>query len=137
MISSTSSLILIDFSGPQGDHPAATKKIVYQNRDAGQMQLRIAVKNFIENSDHRNVVQFRKNYEENAATINNESWNQYWTKMIQDKVWADYIFIQSTAWFLKHDIMIITTSNNDDNPVITISGNIDDETHHAHTPRLQ
>ena len=91
------------------------------------MQLRIAVKNFIQNSDHPNVVQFRTNYEENAATINNESWDQYWTKMTQDKVWADYIFIQSTAWFLKHDIMIITTSNNDDNPIITISGNIDDE----------
>ena len=40
--------------------PAATKKIVYKSKDAGQMQLRIAVKNFIQTSNHRNAVQFRR-----------------------------------------------------------------------------
>ena len=107
--------------------PASTKKIVLKNNNDGQMQLRIAVKKFIKTSDHRNTTQFRINYQENVATANNENWDQYWHRMTQDKVWADYIFIQATAWFLKHDIMIVTTSNTNENPIITISGNIEDE----------
>ena len=91
------------------------------------MQLRIAVKNFIQNTDHPNAILFRSNYQNKVASINNETWDQYWQKMTQDKVWADYIFIQVTAWFLKHDIMIITTSNTEENPVMIISGNINDE----------
>ena len=107
--------------------PTSTKKIVKQNKNDGQLQLRIAVKNFIQNTDHPNAILFRSNYQNKVASINNETWDQYWQKMTQDKVWADYIFIQVTAWFLKHDIMIITTSNTEENPVMIISGNINDE----------
>lgn len=107
--------------------PASTKKIVQKNKNVAQMQLRIAIKKFIQNSDHPNVIQFKTNYQNEVATSNNESWEQYWHRMTEDKVWADYIFIQATAWFLKHDIMIITTSNTDENPLIIISGNIADE----------
>ena len=107
--------------------PASTKKIALKNKNDGQMQLRLAVKKFIENSAHQNTIQFQRNYEDNVAKINNESWDQYWYRMTQDKVWADYIFVQATAWFLNHDIMIITTSNTEENPIITISGNIEDE----------
>ena len=107
--------------------PASTKRIVQKNKNVGQMQLRIAIKKFIQSSNHPNAIQFKTNYQNEVATASNESWDQYWNRMTQDKVWADYIFIQATAWFLKHDIMIITTSNTDENPLITISGNIDDE----------
>ena len=91
------------------------------------MQLRHAVRTFINTADHPNAVQFRRNYQNYAAIANNESWDQYWERMSQDREWADYIFIQATAWFLNHDIMIITTSNTDENPVIIVSGNINDE----------
>ena len=100
--------------------PASTKKIALKNKNDGQMQLRLAVKKFIENSAHQNTIQFQRNYEDNVAKINNESWDQYWYRMTQDKVWADYIFVQATAWFLNHDIMIITTSNTEENPIINI-----------------
>ena len=52
---------------------ASTKKIVFENKNTGQMKLRMEVKNFIQSSDHPNAVQFRTNYEENAAKANNES----------------------------------------------------------------
>ena len=41
--------------------------------------------------------------------------------------WVDYIFIQSTAWFLGHDIIIVTTTSTEDHPFITISGNLMNE----------
>ena len=107
--------------------PPSMKRIVNRSKDVGQMQLRIAIKNFIQSSNHPKAIQFKRNYQQNVATLNNESWEQYWNRIIQDKVWVDYFFIQATAWFLRYDIMIVTTSNTDENPVITISGNIEDE----------
>ena len=91
------------------------------------MQLRIAVKNFIQNSKHPNANNFKAEYQKISLAMN-ENWVQYWARLIQDQVQVDYTFIQSTAWYLKHDIMIVNTTNNDDNPVIIISGNIADET---------
>jgi hypothetical protein len=40
---------------------------------------------------------------------------------------VDYIFIQSAAWFLGQDIIIVTTTSTEDHPYITISGNLIDE----------
>ena len=42
--------------------------------------------------------------------------------MSQDKVWADDIFIQATAWYLELDIKIITFTSTPANPFMTISG---------------
>ena len=89
--------------------PTSTKEIVKDKN--GHMQLRHAVRTFRNTADHPNAGQFRRNYQNYAAIANNESWDQYWERMSQDREWADYIFIQATAWFLNHDIMIITTSN--------------------------
>ena len=36
--------------------------------------------------------------------------------------WVDHIFIQATAWFLNHDIFIITTTSTRENPYIFIEG---------------
>ena len=47
--------------------------------------------------------------------------------MLRNYEWVDSIFIQFTAWFLQHDIIIVTTSSTEDHPYITISGNLDDE----------
>ena len=109
------------------DLPASTKKIIKQDKNNGQMQLRNAVRIFIKKSRHPSALKFKAEYQSTLALTNNESWDEYWVKMVQNKVWADYIFIQSTAWFLHHDIMIVNTTNNDDNPMIFISGNLNDE----------
>merc|ERR1712208_221160 len=50
-----------------------------------------------------------------------------WEVMIRNYEWSDYIFIQSTAWLLGYDILIVTTTSTESHPYITISGNINDE----------
>lgn len=107
--------------------PTTTKNIIKQDTKKGQMQLRNAVRNFIQRSRHPNAARFKVEYTQSVALANNESWDQYWDKMILNKGWADYTFIQATAWYLKHDIMIVNTTNTDANPVMVISGNIDNE----------
>ena len=47
--------------------------------------------------------------------------------MLRNYEWVDSIFIQSTAWFLGLDIIIITSTSTDEHPYITISGNLVDE----------
>ena len=104
-----------------------TKAIVKQETNRGQMQLRTAVKFFIRTSKHPNVAKYKAEYQATVAQANKENWDKYWTRIVQNEVWADYTFIQLTAWYLNHDIMIVNTTNNDDNPVIVISGNMADQ----------
>ena len=66
---------------------ASTKKMVKKKRNEGQMLLRLSVKNYIHNSDHPNITKFRRNYEENIAMVNHETWDKYWQRIIQNKVW--------------------------------------------------
>ena len=47
--------------------------------------------------------------------------------MIRNYEWVDYVFVQSTAWFLGHDIIIVTTTSTETHPFMTISGNLMDE----------
>jgi hypothetical protein len=47
--------------------------------------------------------------------------------MVRNYEWVDYSFIQSAAWFLGHDIIIVTTTSTEDHPYITISGNLINE----------
>ncbi len=61
------------------------------------------------------------------ATLDERNWRDYWEVMVRNYEWVDYIFIQSAAWFLAHDIIIITTTSREDHPYITISGNLVDE----------
>ena len=88
--------------------------IIYQNDPT---LLRRAVDTFMTNSRHPTIQAYKKRYEEVISIIDQKPWRDYWKIMTRNYEWVDYIFIQSTAWFLKHDIMIITTSNNDKNPV--------------------
>ena len=46
--------------------------------------------------------------------------------MKQNKVWVDYKFIQGTAWYLSHDVMVVTTQSTPENPYLYISGNKED-----------
>ena len=61
------------------------------------------------------------------ASVDDKTWGQYWEVMLRNYEWVDYIFIQSTAWYLHHDIIIVTTTSTENNPYITISGNLLDE----------
>ena len=54
-----------------------------------------------------------------------ESWNSYWERMTENKVWVDSWFIQATAWYLKLDLWIVDCSSRDDHPFIRISGNLE------------
>ena len=107
-------------------HPQV-KEIVQYNMHTAQMQLRCAVRKFIQTSEHPNIQKYKHEYAQTVALVDDRSWEQNWAGLIQDQIWVDATFIQSTAWYLKHDIMIINTTNNDNNPVIIISGNVDNE----------
>ena len=84
--------------------------------------LRNAVKSFMENSQESKIEEFKKNYEEVLAQLDNRCWKEYWKVMSRQFEWVDHIFIQATAWFLNHDIFIITTTSTRENPYIFIEG---------------
>ena len=89
--------------------------------------LRRAVHAFMANSRHQTIQEYKRRYSEVLAALDNKTWREYWDVMLRNYEWVDYIFIQSTAWFLNHDIIIITTTSTEDHPYITISGNLNDE----------
>ena len=89
--------------------------------------LRQAVYNFISNSKNPKILNYKKQYEEIVAPLDSKTLSEYWQIMIKDYEWVDSIFVQSTAWFLGHDIIIVTTTSTDDHPFLTISGNLVDE----------
>ena len=78
-------------------------------------------------SRHSKIKIYKEKYEDVIAKIDNRSWQEYWELMSRNYEWVDYIFIQATAWYLNHDILIVTTGSTDEHPYITISGNIMDE----------
>ena len=85
--------------------------------------LRRQVTNFALNCQHKNVNDYKKNYE---TTLNktDKTWKDYWENMEKDGTWVDSVFIQITAWMIGLDIQILTTSSKPNNPYIFISGNI-------------
>ena len=101
-----------------------TKNLIQQNDPS---LLRSAVHAFMTNTRHQTIQQYKRQYQEVLATLDNKTWEKYWEVMLRNYEWVDFIFIQSTAWFLNHDIIIITTTSTDDHPYITISGNLIDE----------
>ena len=78
-------------------------------------------------SRHQTIQEYKRRYEEILATLDGRNWKEYWEVMVRNYDWVDYIFIQSAAWFLGHDIIIVTTTSTEDHPYITISGNLVDE----------
>ena len=89
--------------------------------------LQRAVHSFIMKSRHRTIQAYKRRYQQILATVDERSWREYWEVMVRNYEWVDYIFIQSAAWFLGHDIIIVTTTSTEDHPYITISGNFMDE----------
>ena len=89
--------------------------------------LRRAVHLFMENSQSRRIQEYKRTYQEILSALDNKTWREYWDVMVRNYEWVDYIFIQSAAWFLGHDILIVTTTSTEGHPYITISGNLIDE----------
>ena len=87
------------------------------------MSVRSAVCDFMLNISHPCIERFRQSYNANEYQVSRISWNDYWFAMRQNKVWVDYKFIQGTAWYLSHDMMIVTTQSTPENPYLYISGN--------------
>ena len=90
------------------------------------MSIRNAVCDFILNVNHPCIESFKQSYMVNEYPVSRISWNDYWFAMRQNKVWVDYKFIQGTAWYLNHDIMIVTTQSTPENPYLYVSGNKED-----------
>ena len=47
--------------------------------------------------------------------------------MSRNGEWVDQIFVQSTAWYLNHDILVMTPTNTKQDPYFKISGNLYEE----------
>ena len=86
----------------------STQNLVQQNDPT---LLRRAVYSFMATSRNQKIKEYKRRYEEVLAALDNKSWREYWEVMIRNYEWVDYIFIQSTAWFLGHDIIIVTTTS--------------------------
>ena len=83
---------------------------------------KLLVRQFIFNSSHPRVLAMKETFktleglpsESDFRTVDiGMSWENYWENIVKPKVWASETFIQSVAWFLKRDIMIITINTDD------------------------
>ena len=101
-----------------------TKTLIFKNDPT---LLRSAVCSFITNTQNEKIQDYKKRYQEVLAPLDNRSWTEYWKVMTRNYEWVDYTFVQSTAWFLGLDIIIVTTTSSEKHPYITISGNLTDE----------
>jgi hypothetical protein len=90
-----------------------TQSIMLENDPT---KLRKEVFKFMTNSRHRTIQNYKKTYEEVLASIDDKTWAKYWEGMLRNYEWVDYIFIQSTAWYLHHDIIIVTTTSTEKIP---------------------
>ena len=89
--------------------------------------LRMTVINFMMDTLHPKVKEYEANYKKVLAFEENGSWTNYWKSIVQKYEWVDQTFVQATAWLLNHDIMVILTSGSEDNPYLTVSGNLMNE----------
>ena len=101
-----------------------TQNLIQQNDPT---LLRRAVYTFMTKSRHITIQNYKKRYQEILARIDDKTWEEYWEVMIRNYEWVDYVFIQSAAWYLGQDIIIVTTTSTENSPFLTISGNMADE----------
>ena len=101
-----------------------------------QQSLRSKVTNFAIRSHEQAISNLRTKYEKEIGPAENKSWGDYWSLMAQDGTWVDHIFIQMTAWYMKLDILILTSSSQPEHPFIFISGNATDAQGTSSNPPL-
>ena len=105
------------------DLSSTLKKIVYNKN---QSKLRQEISNFMVTSRHPRLIDYKKQFEGGIGPLIKLTWDEYWTKMKKNRVWADEPFVQATAWYLRFNINIVYSTNEDiNNPYRVIKGNID------------
>ena len=91
------------------------------------MKLRKQVTTFIQSRYHPEIINLENSYYPDPDVQDDpQTWDQYWQRMLENCQWPSQYFVQATAWFLRHDLRIITTSSTRARPFIKISGNIND-----------
>ena len=90
-------------------------------------QLKIQVAYLALHSRKAAILNFKREYEASVQVESHEIWRDYWNRMKKDKVWADGIFIQFVAWYLKVDIIIVLTTATPEMPFLTICGNLENQ----------
>ena len=85
-------------------------------------EFRLRVRDFLLNSSHPRVTAMKATFDALEGVLSENgsravdigmSWEEYWSKIVISNTWADETFIQSTAWFLGRDIMLITIATKD------------------------
>ena len=86
--------------------------------------LKKKVVNFIKGSKIPLLGEMKRSYEAlQGEGGEDESWDNYWERMMIDKEWADAMFVQATAWYLNRDIFVIPSTAVDVQPWIPFLGN--------------
>ena len=80
------------------------------------LELKQGVKNFMLSTKNITVNAFKVEFEKTVGLAEQVSWGNFWKRHLEDKEWADAIFIQGTAYFLEKDIHIFHTSATHDQP---------------------
>ena len=81
--------------------------------------LRRNVTGYILESEDRVGVDTRRRWAELEVRW---SWESYWTRMADDAVWVEEVFIWATAWFLDRDIWIVWDTATPECPITFFSG---------------
>ena len=90
------------------------------------LELKQGVKNFIVATKNIIVKAFKEEFEQTVGLAEQVSWGHFWSQHLEDKEWADAIFIQGTAYFLEKDIHIFHTSATHEQPFSDpVSGNLE------------
>ena len=101
--------------------PSSVKTVIEMNNPT---LLRKQVYSFIANSKHSRIHDWISSYENVVMPLENITWTEYWEKVTCNYEWVDSIFIQATAWYLEHDIKIVSTSSTKSKPFILVSGKL-------------
>ena len=104
---------------PQREEVAREWAVAGQPPIRHHHQLRQKVADFIHKSRLQLIMEFKDRYGE---THPEEPWAAYWQKMRQDRVWVDSIMVQATAWFLRHDLIIVWNTATPEDPYIISPG---------------
>ena len=59
---------------------------------------------------------------ENFERLYSVTWASHWEKLIQQGEWGDQIFLECTALYLRLNILILSTSNTEENPFTQVTG---------------
>ena len=98
------------------------------------LHLKRQVAKFAEDHKHSTkITNIRRNFELSQQNIHKEglpriSWANYWNEQMKRETWADDIFLQITAYFLRVDLRIIYAgAKTSKEPFFTMSGNFTED----------